>query len=466
MTAAGASLPPGSRVAVVGADAAGMSAAASLRRLRGDLEVVAFEQGPYTSYSMCGIPAYVGGLLDDPEDLVARTPEQLRAGGIAVHTRTEVVGIDSAAQRLRVRDLDAGRERDEPYDALLYAAGAHPVTGDLPGVEHGHVVHTLDEGRRLREVLDARDDVEQVVVVGAGYIGLELAEALVRRGLDAVLIDRGAQVMPTLDPAMAAHVERALRDFGVDVRLSESLAGIDATAGRCTEVRTDRGRYRADAVVLAMGARPRVALAAAAGCAVGDSGALVVDERMRTTVAGIWAAGDCVESRHLVSGRPVNVQLGTHANKQGKVAALDIAADGDGPARFPGVVGTAVTTICDTEVARTGLSTAEAEAAGIAVAETTFTATARADYLPDPGRVVVRMLAEVGSGRLVGAQLVGTGNVGKRIDVAATWCQLGVPVQEAQLFDLAYAPPFGGVWDLLQVGARKLTRTLGLSPVL
>jgi len=459
-------LPAGARVAVVGADAAGMSAAASLRRLRPDLDVVAFEQGPDTSYSMCGIPAYVGGLVADAEDLVVRTPAELRASGIAVHTRTEVVALDSAARRVTVRDLDAGRERDEAYDALVYTAGAHPVTGDLPGVEHGHVVHTLEEGRRLRQVLDARDDIERVAVVGAGYIGLELAEALVRRGLPAVLIDRNPQVMPSLDPAMAAHVERALVDFGVEVRLGESLTGISAAGGRCAAVTTDRATHPADAVVLALGARPRVALAQAAGCAVGSSGALVVDERMRTTVEGIWAAGDCVESRHIVSGGPVNVQLGTHASKQGKVAALDIAADGDGPARFPGVVGTAVTTVCDTEVARTGLSTAEAEQAGIAVAETTFGATARADYLPAPGEVVVRMLAEVGSGRLVGAQLVGTGNVGKRIDVAATWCQLGVRVQDAQLFDLAYAPPFGGVWDLLQVGARKLTRTLGLSPVL
>ena len=454
------------RLRVVGGDAAGMTAASSVRRLRDDADIVVVERGPYTSYSMCGIPYYVGGLVEEADDLVVRSPEAFREQGITVHTRTEATAIDAAAREVTVRDLTTGEQRREGYDGLLYATGAHPVVPPLPGLrEHGHVVHTLDEGERLRRLLDAQPGVASVAVIGAGYIGLEIAEALIERGLGVHLIDRSPQVMRTLDPDMAAHLESSIADLGVQVHLGEDLRELRADGGRCREVVTDAGRYEVDLVVLAMGGKPNVALAADAGCALGESGALRVDPRMRTTVPGIWAAGDCVESRDLVAGRAVNVQLGTHANKQGKVAALDIAAHpGDGEATFPGVVGTAVTRVCHWDVARVGLTEREAADAGIDHAAVTFTGSSRAGYMPDAGTVHVKMLAEAGSGRVLGAQLVGTGNVAKRIDVAAVWCQLRVSVRDAQFMDLSYAPPFGGVWDLLQVAARKLVAELGLSP--
>jgi NADPH-dependent 2,4-dienoyl-CoA reductase/sulfur reductase-like enzyme len=222
-------------------------------------------------------------------------------------------------------------------------------------------------------------------------------------------------------------------------------------------------------VILAMGGKPNLELALSAGCAVGSSGGLVVDDRQRTTVPHVWAAGDCVEHVDLVAGLRRNVQLGTHANKQGKVAGHNLVARFTGAAEdvvFPGVVGTAVTKVCDWQIARVGLLEADAREAGLDYGVTSFEGTARAGYMPDPGQVFVKMMAERGSGRVLGCQLVGTGNVAKRIDVAATWCQLGVTVQTAQLLDLSYAPPFGGVWDLLQVAARKLAKDLGLHPAL
>ncbi|MGH8934153.1 MAG: FAD-dependent oxidoreductase [Egibacteraceae bacterium] len=456
------------RLLVIGGDAAGMSAASHVRRADSGAEIVVVERGPYTSYSMCGIPYYVGGLIDEAEELVVRSPEEFRDQGITVHVRTEAVAIDPSASLVRVRDLESGAERDEPYDRLLYAAGAHPSSPPIPGLaELGHVVHTLEEGEHLRRHLDERPDVAHVVVIGAGYIGMEIAEALIRRGLRATLLDQAHQVMGSLDPDMAEVVQEALERFGADVRLGESVERVEGASGRCKTVVTDCGEIPADLLVVAIGARPNVEIAEAAGCKLGETGALLVDGRMRTTIAGVWAAGDCVQSRHLVSGRGANVQLGTHANKQGKVAGIDIAAslaEQDGDAVFPGVVGTAVTSVCEWEIARTGLSQAEARAAGFDFEAVRFRGTAKAGYMPDAGEVHVKMLAEAGTGRLLGAQLVGTGNVGKRIDVAATWCQLGVTVQQAQLFDLSYAPPFGGVWDLLQIGARKLTKQLGLSP--
>ncbi|HVM00282.1 MAG TPA: FAD-dependent oxidoreductase [Egibacteraceae bacterium] len=461
------------RLVVIGGDAAGMSAASHVNRVVPEAEVIVVERGPHTSYSMCGIPFLVGGVVGEGRDLVVRSPEQFRRAGVTVHTRTEAISVDADARRVRVRDLAAGAERDEPYDLLLVATGARPVVPPVPGAQrYAEVVHTLAEGERLRARLDAMEgDARTVVVVGAGYIGLELAEALVTRGLDATLVDANSQVMASLDADMARPVEEALRRFGVHLALAERLEEVRGEGRACREVVTDGGAYDADLVVVAVGARPAVDVARTAGCAVGDSGALLVDPTMRTSVEGIWAAGDCVESTHLVSGAPVNVQLGTHANKQGRIAGLHLAAAlrGDEPpagAAFPGVVGTAVTKICDTEVARTGLNEREARDAGVGYAAVRFTGSARAGYLPDAGEVAVKMLAERGTGRVLGAQLVGTGNVGKRIDTAATWCQLGVRVQQAQLLDLAYAPPFGGVWDLLAVGARKLVRELGLSPQL
>jgi NADPH-dependent 2,4-dienoyl-CoA reductase/sulfur reductase-like enzyme len=456
------------RLLVIGGDAAGMTAASLVHRRRDDAEVVVVERGSYTSYSMCGIPYLVGGVIDEPEDLVTRSPEQFRERGITVHVRTEAIAIDPDARRVTVCDLDSGDEREEPYDALLYAAGAHPRVPDLPGLaEHGYVVHTLDEGERMRAVLDSGGGIEQVAVVGAGYIGLEIAEALIDRGVGVHLIDRSPHVMKTIDDDMAEVLEDALTDLGVDLRLGEDLTAVRVGDHGGREVVTDKGCYPADAVVLAMGGAPNVALAADAGCAVGTSGALVVDDRMRTSVPGIWAAGDVVESRDLVAGLRLNVQLGTHANKQGKVAGIDIAAQpDDGDAAFPGVVGTAVTRVCQWDVARVGLTERRASELGIDIAAVSFTGTAKAGYMPEAGTVHVRMLAERGTGRVLGAQLVGTGNVAKRIDVAAVWCQLGVRVQDAQFFDLSYAPPFGGVWDLLLVAARKLTAALGLTPQL
>ncbi|MBW3604234.1 MAG: FAD-dependent oxidoreductase [Actinobacteria bacterium] len=456
------------RLVVVGGDAAGMTAASLVNRRRDDAEIVVIERGPYTSYSMCGIPYYVAGAIDEPEELVSRSPDEFRDTGMTVHMRTEAMAIDAQARTVAVCDLDRGVERTESYDALLCATGAHPMVPDLPGLAaHGYVVHTLDEGEQLRRALERRDDVRTVAIVGAGYIGLEIAEALIERGNAVHLIDRSPHVMRTLDEDMAQRLEEILTDFGVQLHLGEDLQEIRHDERRCRQVVTDAGCYEADAVVLAMGGKPNVGLAEAAGCAVGESGALVVDERMRTTVPGIWAAGDVVESVDLVADRRINVQLGTHANKQGKVAGIDIAAQpDDGDATFPGLVGTAVTRLCRWDVARTGLTEREATDAGIAYAAVSFTGTAVAGYMPDPGTVHVKMLAERDTGRVLGAQLLGTGNVAKRIDVAAVWCQLGVAVQDAQFLDLSYAPPFGGVWDLLLVAARKLTTELDLSPQL
>jgi NADPH-dependent 2,4-dienoyl-CoA reductase/sulfur reductase-like enzyme len=458
------------RVLVLGGDAAGMTAASHVRRNLAGAEVVVVERGPHTSYSRCGIPYYLSGMVEDAEDLVVRSPAAHREAGITVHTWTEALSIDPQLRTVRVRDHRDERERVERYDALLYAVGAHPTLPDVPGAdEFAMVVHVLDEGERLRAALERLEPEGRVVVVGGGYIGMELAEALVRRGFEAVLLDRSPQVMKTLDPEIAEIVEGRLVDFGIRVCLGQTLLEVRGRDGTATEVVTDKGTHPAQLVILAAGSRPNVGMAAGAGITLGESGAVLVDERMRTSVDGVWAAGDVVESVNLVDGSRRNVQLGTHANRQGKIAGIDMLAvlrgEEGGDAFFPGHVGTAITKVCEWEIARTGIGERECIDGGIPYASVRYEGSAAAGYLPDPGIVHVKMLAEAGTGRVLGAQLVGNGaNIGKRIDVAATWCQLGVTVQQAQFLDLAYAPPFGGVWDILAVGARKLTRKLGLSP--
>jgi NADPH-dependent 2,4-dienoyl-CoA reductase/sulfur reductase-like enzyme len=443
------------RLAIIGGDAAGMSAASIARRRDPDLDVVAFERGPYTSYSACGIPYYVGGLVEDAQRLISRDPEEHRKRGIDVRMGCEVVAIDLAARSLTVR-CDEG-ESAEPFDQLVVATGAEAARPPIPGAEAIEPARTVDAGERLRATLERGGSC--AVVIGAGYIGLEMAEAFVMRGMQVTMIDRAPQVMLTLDADMAARVQEAAEGMDIRVVLDASIEEIvtDA-AGAPVEVRTADATYPADHVVIGTGARPAVKIAEEAGLKVGDSGALRVDDHQRCPGHdGVFAAGDCAESWHRVLHRHVNIQLGTHANKQGRVAGTN-ATGGD--VRFPGVVGTAVSKICRYEVARTGISEREAKDAGIDVVTATIEDRTRAGYYPGAGPIWVKLVAEPGSGRLLGGQIVGVEGAAKRIDVLATaiWAQLAV--DEIALLDLSYAPPFSGVYDPLLIAARATAKLL------
>jgi NADPH-dependent 2,4-dienoyl-CoA reductase/sulfur reductase-like enzyme len=450
------SAPSSGRLVIVGGDAAGMSAASQARRRRADLRIVAFEKGRHVSYSACGIPYLVAGDVASPDDLVARTPEEFRKLDIDLRLGSEVVGISLDARTVTVRAAD--QTYDEPFDQLVIATGGVPTRPDVPGAdaEGIHGVQTLEDGILLLSALAERSP-RRAVVVGAGYIGLEMAEAMIRRGLEVTLIDAADQPMRTLDPDMAALVATALRDLGVDLRLSCPLRGFTVADGRVTGVRTDAGELPADLVILGLGTRPNSALAAAAGIEVGPSGGIVVDRRMRTSAEGVWAAGDCVEVFHRVSQRPVAIALGTHANKQGRAAGTNI---GGGYATFPGVVGTAVSKICSHEVARTGLTTAEAEAAGFDPCSAVTESTTRAGYYPGALPITTKIIAERATGRLLGAQIVGQEGAAKRIDALAVALWHGMTVEEMTGLDLSYAPPFAPVWDPILIAARKAAATL------
>jgi NADPH-dependent 2,4-dienoyl-CoA reductase/sulfur reductase-like enzyme len=434
-----------------------MSAASQARRLLGpdELAITVVERGDTTSYAACGIPYWVAGLIDEREQLVARRAEVFRdKQHIDVRLHHEATSIDTTARTVSVRDLDADVEITLAYDDLLIATGAQqlrpPVDGlDVPGV---FGVQTLGDGQRILDALSDRSP-RRAVVVGGGYIGLEMAEAMQLQGLDVTLIDLADQPMTTLEPELGARIADEVRSMGIDLRLGTPLTGVEVGEdGWVRAVITPDGNIDCDLVILGTGTRPRSDLAAAAGIPVGPSRGIVTDSRQRTSISGVWAAGDCAETTHRVSGAPVSFALGTIANKQGRIAGLNL---GGTEATFPGVLGTAVTKIHDLEIARTGLSTREATAAGLSPVVTSITAGTRAHYYPDSTEMTVLLITEDGTGRLLGGQIVGGPGAGKRIDVLAAALWNGMLVEDLVQMDLAYAPPFSPVWDPVLTAARS-----------
>jgi NADPH-dependent 2,4-dienoyl-CoA reductase/sulfur reductase-like enzyme len=444
------------RLVVIGGNAAGMSAASQARRRRNpnQLEIIAFERSEYTSYSACGIPYLVGGIVSDGQSLVARTPQTFRDEyQIDARVGQEVYGIDLGRRAIEVASTSGGQTAWEPFDHLVIAVGAEPVRPQLPGSEASGIygLKSLEDGLRLRALIE-REQPRSAVVVGGGYIGIEMAEALLMRGLKVALVERNEAVMASLDPELGAVISDALRHVGVDLHLSEVVTGYETHEGHVTAVVTEARTLPADLVVLGLGTRPDARLARAGGIPVGPTGGIRVNPRMQTEVPGVWACGDCTEMFHLVSRNPVSFALGTIANKQGRIAGINL---GGGYASFPGVVGTAVSKLCDLEVARTGLNEREAQRAGFQYLTATIESTSRAGYYPNPGRLKVKVLVERETGKLLGAQIVGREGAAKRIDVFAAALFAGFSIFELVNLDLSYAPPYAPVWDPILVVARK-----------
>ncbi|MEE1845397.1 MULTISPECIES: FAD-dependent oxidoreductase [unclassified Streptomyces] len=446
------------RLVVIGGDAAGMSAGSQARRLKGpgELSIVAFERGHFASYSACGIPYWVGGDVAERDDLVARTPQEHRARGIDLRTRTEVTEIDVAGQRVRALDRETGETYWTGFDKLVIATGARPVRPALPGMDAPgvHGVQTLDDGQALLETLDRAPGARRAVVIGAGYIGVEMAEALLKRGFEVTVLNRGEQPMATLDPDMGRLVHDAMDGLGITtVNRAEVTAIRTGPDGRVRAVAAGDASYPADVVVLGIGVEPETTLARAVGLPLGPHGGLLTDLSMR--VVGhdnIWAGGDCVEVLDLVAGRTRHIALGTHANKHGQIIGSNV---GGGYGTFPGVVGTAVSKVCDLEIARTGLREKDARAVGLRFVTATIESTGRAGYYPGARPMTVKMLAEYRTGRLLGVQIVGRDGAAKRVDIAAVALTAGMTVEQLTALDLGYAPPFSPVWDPVLVAARK-----------
>jgi len=360
--------------------------------------------------------------------------------------------VDPQNQRVLVRNLETSGEYWQPYDQLLLATGARGVRPPLEGIDsiNIHEVKTLVHGSRLKEIL-AKNQPKAAVIIGGGYIGLEMAEALHLRGLKTTMIQRNVQVMPTFDPDMAEDISQALRDKGITLYQDEAVQGFEQEKDRAVAVVTDKRTLPADLVILGLGVHPNSELAKNARIPLGPKESIKVNALQQTDIANIWAAGDCAQSFHLVSRQPAYVALGTVANKQGRIAGMNL---GGHYATFPGVIGTAITKFMDTECARTGLNEREIRELGLRYGVGMIEGYTLPRYYPDSAPIRVKVLAEKGSGRLLGVQIVGGRGSAKRIDTAATALHAGFTLEDLLYLDLSYAPPFAGVWDPMVIAAR------------
>ena len=449
---------PAERLIVIGGVAAGLSAASQARRVDPRLEIWVYERGPDISYSACGLPYLLSGRAGSADALRVYSPEFFHARrNIRVLPNHEVTEVSTGRRRLSVIPPGGGLE-DVHYDRLVLATGAEPARPEAPGANLAGIFHVNDLAStlRLKQFLET-ERPRAAVVAGGGYIGLEMADALVARGLSVTLVDRSATLFESVDEEIVAPIERELSKHNVRALKNSPVAAfLGDRQGRVRKVAIGHETLETDCVVLATGVRPRAKLAAEAGIETGFVGAIAVNEYLETSAPAVWAAGDCAEALHGVSGRSVYIPLGTTANKQGRVAGANAAGRRE---RFPGIVGTAVTQVFSLEVARTGLSLAEARAAGFTPA-TTYTRTfSHARYLGGK-EVFVKLIADRSSGRLLGAQMAGEEGVGKRIDILATALHARMTVEQIAWLDLSYAPPFSTVWDPVLMAAQEMLREL------
>jgi len=435
-------------VLIVGGVAGGASCAARLRRLNESVEIVVFERGPYVSFANCGLPYYVGNVIADERALLVASREMFRTRfNVDVQTETEVTGIDPHARTITARDGRTGSSRTERYDALVLSPGAAPIRPLLPGVDLPGVfaVRTIPDSRRIRSWITERH-ATSAVVVGGGFIGLEMVEHLHQRELAVTVLEKLPQLMPPLDPEMALPLREHLVAKGVTLRLGDGLASIETRDGGGLVVVAESGaRLPADLVILAIGVRPETALAKAAGLDLGPRGGIVVDAQMRTADPHIWAVGDAVEVADVVTGQETVLPLAGPANRQGRVAAEAIAGRAT---KFRGVQATAVVGVLGLTAASTGASEKGLRRAGITNFEKVYLHPGHhAGYYPGARPIHLKLLFSVPDGRILGAQAVGLEGVEKRIDVIATAIQFRGTVHDLAEAELCYAPQYGAAKD-------------------
>ena len=440
------------RLVVVGGVAAGLSAASAAKRLKKEeLSAVVFEKSGYISYGACSEPYFVSGLVPQPEDLIEITPEEFeQKRSIPIHRMHEVTDIDYKNGYVSVDDLVDHRSFKEPFDYLMIATGAIGKGLDIDG-EQMMGVHTLRTVEDAIAIRDSARDAEDVVICGGGYIGLEMAEAFVTMGKRVAILKKTSQMLLNFDPEMSSLVEEEVRSKGVTISTGVDILSFSGSE-RVEKVVTNKGEVKAETVLIAKGALPNVSLAKQIGVEIGVTGAIAVNKRQETNLNRVYAGGDCAEAYHIVSEKPAYIPLGTTANKAGRVAGENI---GGLKTEFPGIVGTAVSKIFDLEVARTGLSLKEAGRDGFDAYATTIRHRSRSKHYPGGYSITAHLITERGTGRLLGAQMIGREGVAHRIDVMAAALHAGMTVEDVYHLDLGYAPPFAPVWDPILIAANK-----------
>jgi len=440
---------------VIGGVAAGMSAASAVKRDDPTTDVIVLEKGEFISYGSCSLPYYISGIIKDYRQLIAFTPEQAKQRrDIDVWTKHEAMTIYPAQNTVAVLDRETGKEKTLNYDSLMIATGGIPISPPIPGIDLPSVfqVRTLTDGIKIkRYIVDHAP--KKAVIVGGGYIGLEMAESCKALGMEVTILEKLSNIMGTMGAESTELIEHELTDQQIHLVKNINIDSFEAVDGKCGYVLADGGKQRfdTDIVIIAIGVRPEVALAKRAGIEIGKTGAISVNRNLQTNIENIYAGGDCTEVTHLVSGERVYIPLGTTANKQGRIAGRNVVQPGC--SQFRGVVGTAVTKVCDLEVARTGLSLMEAKRLGFDATTATITTNSRASAYPGNQKITITLTLDKTSKRLLGAQMVGKDGVAKRIDVFATALHNQMTVHALAKLDLSYAPPFAPVWDPVLVAA-------------
>jgi len=439
------------KIVVIGGVAAGPKVASKIKRLRPDADVTVVEKGEFLSYAGCGLPYYISGVVKEQKELmctpvgVVRDPVFFqKVKDFRALNHTEAMEIDREQKRVRVRDVRNGDDAWLDYDKLVLATGARPVVPPIPGVELDNVftLHGVHDAEGIRALL-AEKKAHDVTIVGGGLIGVEATEAIAEHGCRVTIVEMLPQILTILDWEMARLVEQHLETHAVKVLTGTQVTALEGD-GQVERVVTEQGAFPADMVVLAIGVRPLVTLAREAGLKIGRTGAIQVDTHMQTSDPDIYAAGDCVQSLDLVTGEPTYVPLGSTANKQGRVAAVNVCGGDD---RFPGVLGSTVCKVFDYCVARTGLTEAKARDLGYDVVTALAPAPDKAHFMPEARPLLLKLVVDAGTRRLLGAQATGPGDGSKRIDVAAMAITAGMTVDDLAGADLAYAPPYAPAMD-------------------
>ncbi len=434
------------KVVIVGGVAGGATAAARLRRLDETAEIVVFERSGYISYANCGLPYYIGGVIEDPEDLTLQTPESFFSRfRVEMRVRHEVTAIHPDRKTVSVKNLTTGEEFEESYDKLILSPGAKPTRPPLPGTELENLftLRTVEDTFRIKAYID-RNHPRSAVLAGGGFIGLELAENLRELGMEVTIVQRPKQLMNPFDADMAAFIHAEMRRHGVRLALGRSVEGFAEKDGGVDVLLKDEAPLHADMVVLAIGVTPDTRLAGEAGLELGIKGSILVNDRMETSVPDIYAVGDAVQVRHAVTGQNVLLSLAGPANKQGRIAADNICG---GDSRYRGSQGSSVLKVFDMTAACTGVNESNAIRAGLSVDKVVLSPMSHAGYYPGGKLMTMKVVFERETYRLLGAQIVGYEGVDKRIDVLATAIHAGMTVLQLKDLDLAYAPPYSSAKD-------------------
>lgn len=435
---------------IIGGVAAGMSAASKLRRTSPSAEIVVYERGSFLSYGACGLPYYIGGFNDDPAKLIARSREQYDQMGIQTFLRHEVLSLDPNTKRLRIRDHDSGREFDDHYDVLMVAVGCKSVAPPIPGADLPSVfcLKTMEDGLLLKEILRL-PEVRHVVVVGGGYIGVEMTEALIHLNRSVTLIEAGERLLSSFEPEFSELAAQELERNGARVLVGRPVSAIEEKGDKRI-IHVGSEALEADLVLMAAGIVPATDFLRDTGIRMARNGALLVDREMRTSLDDVYAAGDCAVVYHRQMEEDYFIPLGTVANKCGRIAGGNMAGQHE---KFVGALGSAAIKVCGLEMGRTGMSERDAQRLGLEYRTKLVTANDHPAYYPDPSKLTIKLIYEAHTRRLLGACVAGAKNAVLRADIFAVAIHNGMTTEALGMVDLAYAPPFAGVWDAVHIAA-------------